>query len=462
MKKTIHINLSGMAFTIEDDAYEKLNGYIKAVETRLGNTDDAKETIDDIESRIAELFAPVVHSSGTAITLKDVDEVISVLGTPDVYEYNPEEVNEKQTGKKPPVVMPKRLFRDPHSRVVAGVCSGLGTYFNIDPIVFRLLFVVGLFYGISIIPYIILWIAIPKALTMEQRMQMYGSDYGLNRARQYTPDSRITYTSSLNNVLKGVGVVVGIIILVVSFLAMVVLTVGVLFTGKLVQFIPNSQWVGALSDMLIGPTSSVPAITGILLFIGIPLLMLFYLGLQLVFNFKNGGKIIGATGLILWLAGIALIIYSGVNIATQFTTVKTVSQTEILESLSGDTLFLKEAKIPEYYKGERIFRSNQLNVWTKNGSLNIEGTPEIEIIENARFLALTVEKTARGKNENNAIQNASGAEYFWAQKGDIIQMDRIFTLSHGTRLREQRVKIIIEVPEGKVLKIDPSINVLVN
>lgn len=460
MKKTIHINLSGMAFTIEEDAYEKLNSYLKAVETRLGGGDEAKETINDIESRIAELFAPVAHSSGTAIRLEDVAEVIKVLGNPCDYLAEGEDEKSSQP-KSPPIYVPKRLYRDPHSRVVAGVCSGLGTYFNMDPIVFRLLFVVGLFYGISILPYIILWIAIPKALSMEQRMQMYGGDLGLSRFKQPTTGTVYNPPSALNGLLRGVGIVFGILIMVVSFFSLVGLTIATLFSGPFISSIPEIAWVNDFIGVLIGQTITFPAILGVLLVIGIPLLMIFYLGVQLIFQFKKGGKTIGATGLVLWLIGIGLLIFSGVHIASQFRQQEVISKTELLESFVGDTLYINQIKIPESNRGMRVYRSHGMKIWANDGTLSIEGRPVIEVVNGANRFAVTIEKSGRGRNQDDAASNAAGAEYLWYQTNSVIQMDRIFTLDSGTPIRDQKVKVVVEVPKNKQVKIDQGISYLI-
>lgn len=460
MKKTIHINLSGVAFTIEEDAYDKLSGYLKAVESRLGGGDEAKETIDDIESRIAELFAPVTHKPGTAIRLEDVEEVIKVLGNPN--DYTTDNVDDRQgQAKASPVYIPKRLYRDPHSRVLGGVCSGLGTYFNIDPIVFRLLFVVGLFYGISVLPYIILWIAIPKALTMEQRMQMYGGDIGLSKGKQFPGASRFDHSSVLDGFLRVAAIVLGVIILIISFFSLVGLTLTVLFSGTLASFIPGGAWIADFPGLFVGSSFSLPALLGVILFIGIPLLMLFYLGLQLIFQFKRGSKAIGAAGLILWLVGIGLMIFSGVKIASQFSRSESIKQTEFLEPFKGDTLYLHQAKIPDNFKGRRIMRSDGLHVWAKDGNLSIEGRPAIEVVYDANRFAVTFEKSARGSDRQDALNNAFGIDYFWTQKDSVIQLDRIFTLSQGSFLREQKVKVILEVPSGKHLVMDRAISSLV-
>lgn len=461
MKKTIHINLSGMAFTIEEDAYERLSGYLKAVEERLGGGDEAEETINDIEARMAELFGPVVHHTGAAIRLEDVEEVIKVLGNPDDYVTEEENAGKKTSTKTPPVYIPKRLYRDPHNKILGGVCAGLGTYFNIDPVIFRLLFIVGLFYGVSILPYIILWIAIPKALTMEQRMQMYGGDAGWSKSKPMSTSPRIDGKSDFDGFLRVVGIIIGVFLILATFITLVGLTMVVLFSGSLASFIPDGCWINEFPALVVGETLSLPAMAGVLLFVGIPVLMLFFLGLQLIFRFQKGGKAIGVIGLLLWLAGIGLIIYSGVNIATQFSRRETVAEAHVLDPFRGDTLWVTRAAIPDQFKGRRVLRADHLQIWAKNGNLSVEGRPRIEVIKNAPRFALTIEKSARGKDSLNAVNNAADIEYLWMQKDSVLELDRLFTLNREALLREQEVRVILEVPQTKEVVIDKTMSMLV-
>jgi len=57
---------------------------------------------------------------------------------------------------------PKRLYRSAVNRVLGGVCAGLGNYFNIDPVLVRVLWVVSFFcIGVGFLAYLIAWIIIP-------------------------------------------------------------------------------------------------------------------------------------------------------------------------------------------------------------------------------------------------------------------------------------------------------------
>ena len=177
MKKTININLAGFVFYIDEDAYEELQKYLKNIKTYLGNTEGREEIIDDIESRIAELFS---EKQKQVITLIEVSEVIEVMGQPEDY-MSEDEIEEKTSYKS----SNKRLYRDPDSTVLGGVCSGIGHYVNIDPIWIRLIFLAMVWSGVSILFYFILWAIIPKAETTAQKLEMKGKAATFSNIEDY-------------------------------------------------------------------------------------------------------------------------------------------------------------------------------------------------------------------------------------------------------------------------------------
>jgi len=65
----------------------------------------------------------------------------------------------------------KRLYRSRTNRVLAGVCGGIGEYFDIDPMIVRLLWIVFSFSGVGIIAYILAMFIIPDS------MDSYGYNY---------------------------------------------------------------------------------------------------------------------------------------------------------------------------------------------------------------------------------------------------------------------------------------------
>ncbi|PLW93490.1 MAG: hypothetical protein C0591_14565 [Marinilabiliales bacterium] len=172
MKKTLNINIKGIIFYLDEDAYTKLNAYLEEIKTHFRNKKGQEEIINDIENRIVELFQQKLNDKKQVIVIADVEEIIGIMGHPvDFDEYSEEELTSqlnRQKGKK-------RLFRNIDDRMLGGVCSGLGSYFNIDATVVRIIFLLALFIGgSSILVYLVLWIVIPPARTVSDRLEMQG------------------------------------------------------------------------------------------------------------------------------------------------------------------------------------------------------------------------------------------------------------------------------------------------
>lgn len=65
--------------------------------------------------------------------------------------------------------MMRRLYRSRTQRVIGGVCGGLGEYFNIDPALWRVAFVVLAFInGLGIIAYLAMWLVFPRQVPQEE------------------------------------------------------------------------------------------------------------------------------------------------------------------------------------------------------------------------------------------------------------------------------------------------------
>lgn len=173
MKKTLSINIRGIVFNIDDDAYEMLNSYLAEISRHYKNQVGKEDIMSDIENRIVELLQLKLSEKKQVITKTDIEEVIRTLGWPSDFEKELEEEATSYSYRSQKG--PKRLFRDPDNRMVGGVCSGLGAYFNLDPVWFRLLFVLAVvFAGSGILVYIILWVVLPPARTITDRMEMRG------------------------------------------------------------------------------------------------------------------------------------------------------------------------------------------------------------------------------------------------------------------------------------------------
>lgn len=186
MKKAISVTLNGIIFMVEEDALQKLSGYFDSIKAHYGL--DGEEITKDIEADIADRFKAKGGGRQKVITVKDVEEIIKVMGTVNQIEEENEAVSESEKSDEEDTSTPKnpkRLYRDADNAILGGVCSGLGIYFSIDPIVFRLLFVaLTLVNGVGILIYLIFWLAVPVAKTSVQKLEMQGESINLKNIEE--------------------------------------------------------------------------------------------------------------------------------------------------------------------------------------------------------------------------------------------------------------------------------------
>lgn len=185
MKKTFTINISGSVFHIEEDAYEVLQKYLVNLKNHFGSSDEGKEILADIEARIAEICTVKSADGKNLITLELVNEVIETMGTPESISQEDEE--EPLPGQQK---TKKRLYRDPEHRVLGGVCGGLAAYFDIDVAIMRIIFVLLTLIttGAGVLAYLILWIAVPKAVNTAQRLEMRGQNVSVKNIEKFIKD----------------------------------------------------------------------------------------------------------------------------------------------------------------------------------------------------------------------------------------------------------------------------------
>jgi len=161
MKKTITANISGTAFTLEEDAYRDLNAYIDDIAERVSEQDGGADIADDIESRISELLHEWGAGGMRVVTVQMADRVKATIGDPEIF-GNPD-FGKTYKNDKP---MRKKLMRDTRHKVLGGVCSGLGLYFGIGAAIMRAFALILIFcFGTGFMAYLILWIAMPKPTT---------------------------------------------------------------------------------------------------------------------------------------------------------------------------------------------------------------------------------------------------------------------------------------------------------
>ncbi len=334
MKKVINITLGGIVFAIEQDAYDTLASYLEDIKKNLTLTDDAQEIVGDIESAIAEKFSVRKRNERVAVTDGDVAAVVSEMGSPaDFRESEDADTTSSVHAQvSSDATVKKRLYRDTDDAIVAGVASGLAKYFDIDPVIVRLAFVISIFFnGLGILAYSILWLVIPKAETTAQKYAMRGEKVTLKEITEQVKknlkgldevdmSSAKSAWTPIRNFLNKVFIVLGIIVL--AFVRMLrylggflVLMVGAFSLAALVSvysvvllsdqiFIPTEAQTAV--SIMVSSVSGILAIASSFVVSAIPLLFLILIGGSLLVkrNLCTASKTI--TLVVVWIIAIVL------------------------------------------------------------------------------------------------------------------------------------------------------------
>lgn len=489
MKKTFTINISGTVFHIDDDAHEKLNNYLIKLTRYFGNDPDAKEIVQDIESRISELFSQKLKGGSEVITSEHVEEIIRTMGMPEAF------IDAKEEKEEPKIVGPrargKKLYRDPDNRVLGGVCSGLGAYFDIDPVIIRLIFVLLLFIpaGSSVLIYIILWIVVPKAKNIAQRLEMRGEEVNVNNIsksiKEEIQDVKDNYNkfrtsksysqgqerlseagnvlfSILRAALKIIIVVLGVILVIASIITIIALIVSLFITHEFIGISPFSSGFPFYLHLFMNGGIMSWFWIGIALVIGIPLVLLTYLGLKLIFRFKSINGAIGFSFFGLWLLGLVILIFATISGVGDFKTTSTTTKQLMLPTRS-DTLYLKLGKDEFNDYLDTKFDIGGLRVASLNDKEFLVGIPRFTIEKSETNDYNVVIKTkARGHDLNKAQSTAREVLYKYDQQDSLVSFQPWFVIPSQSSWRSQEVTIMLKVPVNKSVYLSDDMVKIVN
>jgi phage shock protein PspC (stress-responsive transcriptional regulator) len=493
MKKTFTINISGSVFHIEEDAFEKLQDYLQRLSQYFGSQTGGQEILQDIESRIAELLQDKTTETQEAVTIEWVEEITERMGKPeDFMETEQTESAGETTTELKCEKIRKRLYRDPENRVLGGVCSGMGTYFNIDPVFIRILFVLLVFLGagISIIVYLVFWIVVPVARTTAQRLEMKGEEPTISNIQKTIQEevkevkdsfSKINQSESFKKgkeaaskagqasvqVLKSFGRVLGIflggLLIFLGFIGLVIFLVSVavggsVFHGNSGMFQTDVNLPGLLG-FFVSPGLVGVSILLIVLLIGIPLLATLFVGTKLVFRYKTNNKLIGMGAFGIWLVALIATIAITAGQFNNFMLENTATAGKPIDCLSCKTLYLKSGTLPTSMDIEKNIDMDDFLVATVNGKQVLAGRPhlKLEATDGSDF-SVIIKRKARGKN-NEAIQNSlKQIQYEVNSRDSTLVLDPFFRLENQARWRNQEVLVTVKVPKGKMVHLDNDLD----
>ena len=310
MKKTLSINLSGLVFTIDEDAYNKLQTYLHKLSEHFKDESD-REIISDVETRIAEIFTERLNKNRTVVTLEDVDYVISTLGNPNQFddendiEDNSE--NESKSNNSKNKKRHRKFYRDVDNQIFGGVAAGLASYTGIDVSFIRIIFILLTIFSFSwmIVIYVILWIICPAAKTTSQKLEMQGIEPSIENIKEYINKMDIknnvsSIGSAFGNFLKIFFKILAIIIGVI-FCSVLIGVLGLLIVVSLSIIFGHYSFPG----MAIPTSDTIIFVISLILTATLPILMIIVSIIQIFKrnNSKNNGYI-----KFLWINSIVWII----------------------------------------------------------------------------------------------------------------------------------------------------------
>ncbi len=480
MNKTVNINLGGMFFHIDEDAYQKLTRYFDAIKRSLSNSSGHDEIIKDIEMRVSELLNEKQKSDKHVVGLKDVDEVIAVMGQPEDYIIE-DDLKTPSTYSENTNIRSKKLYRDKEKGMIGGVAAGLGHYFGIDAVWIRIVLILLVFagFGTGILAYIILWVVTPEAITTSEKLEMTGEPVNISNIEKKVREEfesvsgkikNVDYDKYGNQIKTGASKIgnsfgdfiitvfkifakfLGVILIMSSIAILVVFLIGVLSLGStgFTNF-PFHDFIesGNFTDYPIW-------FFGVLFYIAVsvPAFFLMLLGFKLLApNMKSIGNIVKYTLLAIWIISIALLTSIGVKQMSAFAANGRVVSKQTIPLAANDTLRIKFVHNDYYSKnindnqdflvtedstGAKVIYSNQI-------SINILKTDE-------KAPYIQIEKEAKGKSLFEAKKTAEKIRYGYTIIGNQLILDNYLLTDFKNKFRDQEVEISLYLPEGTLLK----------
>jgi len=464
MNKIISANINGFIFRVDEKAYEHLRQYLDSIRQKVKN----EEVMTDIENRIAELFDYKIKNGSQAILMKDVEEIISQIGSPE--QFGGEEHEEEKTQRAETSSFQRRkyrrLYRNEDDKMIGGVCSGLAAYFGVDPMLVRVAFALSFFaFGTGFLLYIFLMVIVPKAVTPSEKLEMMGEPVDFNNlGKTIEKDIKDAYDRYRPEVKTGferfleIAVKIGGIVLFIFVLSIIIPTgFGVFASIGLVSwFLPVIS-----SYIFVSETQAIIILIGLILFLLVPLVSVAYKIIQFLFKTRPMHRGLSIALSVFWFIGFCLLAYSTYNTASQFSNSTSVSSNDTLATQGTLVIRAKNTGSDSEFE----FRANGVNYTHFQSEDDLREFLDDRIGRNIELSivrsyvnqpVVSVIKRSNGANRREAYMNSENILYHYEIKDSIITLDDFFRLDRQSLWRNQRVKIVIAVPVAQKFIIDSS------
>lgn len=363
----------------------------------------------------------------------------------------------------------KKMFRNPDDKVLGGVASGIGAYFGTDVVIIRLLFIILIFFGgTGLILYIILWIMLPEARTITDKMEMQGEPVTLRNIETNIRNSLKMNSGEEESVLAKILLFpFRLIAIIINFLSKILgpvalflveairvlfglilvlaamgLAVGLLITlGVGLGFLSGSYFIHGTDfplELIRQDISVVPLISGFIVGL-IPLIFLVVLGISIITKNLILNARLGWSLFSIWIIGVIVLLVSIPPLIGRYSREGVHTEVENF-TLPGDTVYLK-------------IKETGLEDYTAT-TLRLRGSED-------SLFRLEKKFESRGKNREDAIENAKMVKYNVSIEGSTITFDSNIQFMDEARFRGQTLDMILYMPYGKPFRMDADLDQII-
>ena len=365
----------------------------------------------------------------------------------------------------------KKLFRNGDDKVLGGVSSGIASYFGIDPVVMRVIFVVSIFLGgAGLIAYLVLWIITPEAKTITEKMQMQGEPVTLSNIEDNVKKSFNVKEGDENAfvkvllfpfrlialIFKALGdflgpflkfavealrILFGIFLVFIGATTMVSLTIALIVLFGVGGTMEHWVHFGEFPAIELFNSLGVFAIICAYLASMIPALLILFSGLSVIMKRWVTKAYVGWSLFGLWLIGM---------IGLAFTVPRIIGDFSADGSYTEERTFLVEETTP-------TLSLNDLDL-NRYSSVNLR----IRGHQDSALYKLKLDFESRGRTKTDARSNAEEVDYSVTRRGGNFYFDSDITFQEAP-FRFQDVDATFYIPYGKVFRMDYELrNILRN
>ena len=476
MNKTTNIHLAQTLFSLDENAYSLLKNYLEKLERLFKNTEGAKDILEDIEVRIAELFTELKKDNLYVISVADVEQVIETLGTPEdlAGEEEPTETSSQYNSSK-------KLFRDPDDRFLGGIAGGLSHYVGLDSAWIRLIMLILFFSSVGgvVLVYILLWILIPEAKTTADKLMMKGEPVNVstikkkikeeidqvgdkvkdvdyenlgNQLKKKSKDFSDLLLKLARGVVKLLTLLIGVFLLFMSSIVLLVIFISTVVGSAFSAMVPKEI-------MQFGLSLDIPVfILGFfaLLIVGIPFIFLFTLGLQLLSQNKSVMSRLSKLVLLgLWILSLITLMVFGVIESKSFAINAKSTQNIVWKQQTQDTLKIYLNEDHKYRETVTVFNQFTLVENESGEKYRLDNNIRLLITESKdNTLAMTIEKNAKGWSQSKASKTTEVIDYNLDYYDNKLMIDDFWLSPLNHKNNPESVRLNLSVPEGKYFFID--------